>query len=332
MGESHQPLCPECEFGGLPLHIAPMLASDARSPAGSDWAYEFKWDGVRALCYWAGGEMRLESRNLNTITSRYPELLATGEQVEQQRLILDGEIVALDADGHPSFQRLQQRMHLSPSRARQRRKRLPVYYYVFDLLWCQGRSLMDDPYAQRREQLEALQLTHPNWRIPPSHVNAAEDMLDVARRWELEGLVAKRLDGLYRPGQRSRDWVKIKIVPRQEFVIGGWEPRKQNSEQIGSLLVGYYDPGHVGLRLAGRVGTGFDAATHERLLSLLRKRQRDDSPFADRVDGRDAHFVRPELVAEIDYRRWPEGGSLQQASYRGLRDDKPAHDVVLERG
>ena len=314
-------------------HVKPMLAQPGTSLPNpvSQWAFEYKWDGLRALCYWADGHMRLESRTQRDITGLYPDLIAAPEQIGASGLILDGEIISLDESGLPSFGNLQLRMNLSPAAARSRKLKVPVYYYVFDLLWHDGRSYFNEPYHRRRQLLESLSLSHPRWRVPPSHMGAGEEMLHVARTWGLEGLIAKRPQSVYQPGRRSSDWVKVKISQRQEFVIGGWEPREERDDQIGSLLVGYYTPGHKGLSLAGRVGTGFDIATHGRLLELLRPLVRQNSPFRQRVSGKNARFVAPKLVAEVDYRRWPRGGSIQQASFKGLRDDKPPRDVILER-
>lgn len=327
-----QPLCPECRFGGLAVHLKPMLAQlGSVAPAGDNWAYEYKWDGVRALCYWTGKVMRLESRNLNVITRRYPELTAEAERLGRGKLILDGEIVALDRMGRPSFHLLQQRMHLAAEKAVARQGSVPVFYYVFDVLWRDGAPLLGEPYRRRREVLESLKLSHPHWRVPPSHVGASDGMLAVAREWGLEGLMAKKVDSLYYPGERTGEWLKIKIVQREELVIGGWEPRERNEEEIGSLLVGYYDPSHVSLHFAGRVGTGFSDRTHRQLLDLLRPRVRPESPFEGRSGSAAALYVAPDLVAEVEYRRWPEGGSIQQAAFRGLRDDKAPRDVVLER-
>ena len=154
-------------------------------------------------------------------------------------------------------------------------------------------------------------------------------MLAVARRWKLEGVIAKRPDSVYRPGVRVRDWLKIKIVTRQEFVIGGWEPRRNNDRQIGSILVGYYSPAGMGLRFAGRVGTGFSAFAHSQMAGRLERLESIHSPFTGRAGGRATRYVRPVLVAEIAFRRWPERGQLQQASFLGLRDDLRAADVVL---
>ncbi|MFP4106826.1 MAG: non-homologous end-joining DNA ligase [Phycisphaerae bacterium] len=331
--EDLEPLCPECRFGDLPAHIEPMLAKLGSIPSTPEqWGFEYKWDGMRALLYWDAGTARLESRNLNDVTHRYPDLIPKPDQMPEQNLILDGEIIATDAKGRPSFQRLQKRMHVrGANRIKAAMSRVPVQFYVFDVLWAGGRSTAEEPYTRRREILEALELDHPRWRIPAWHAQQGRAMLRVAEQWGLEGLVAKRLDSIYRPGARSSEWTKIKIVKRQEFVVGGWEPREKDDRQIGSLLVGYYDPEAMGLQFAGRVGTGFDAATHEMLVHNLTRLERTECPFEDPPGGPTARYVAPQLVAEVDYRRWPDGGNLQQASFLGLREDIPAGEVILEK-
>jgi bifunctional non-homologous end joining protein LigD len=332
MEESPEKLCPECRFGPLPAHLDPMLAVLSSMPEDPDnWAFEYKWDGMRALCYWQNGQMRLESRNLNDITGRYPDLLARTDQMPPEQMILDGEIVALDPQGRPSFPLLQKRMHVSPGKARQAARQVQVWYYVFDLLWLKDGSLVDEPYHARREKLEALGFQHEKWRVPPSHIGQGQAMMQVARDHKLEGLIAKKPDGPYRINQRSRDWRKIKIVRRQEFVIGGWEPRKENSSQVGSLLLGYYSPGSAGLVYAGKVGSGFDAQTHRLLVEKLGPLARDQSPFAERPGHSEARYVHPRLVAEVAYRRWPKRQTIHQASFLGLRSDVPPDQVRLER-
>jgi bifunctional non-homologous end joining protein LigD len=315
----------------LNVHIAPMLACEGAMPADpANWAFEYKWDGIRALCYWDGESTRLESRNLRNISWQYPDLLATRKEMGAGAMILDGEIIALDRAGRPSFALLQQRMHLSPRKAAERALTLPVQYYIFDLLWHRGRSLMHLPYLRRRRALEKLKLLHPAWRLPPSHVGKGPAMLEVAASRHLEGLIAKRPGSIYQPGKRSSDWIKIKLVSEQEFVIGGWEPRQENAEQVAALLLGFYPPGSRRLQFAGRVGTGFNSQTHRMLVEKLRRMPRSTSPFVGRPGSRSARYVSPRLVAQVAYRRWPAGAQLQQASFLGLRDDKDPREVVIE--
>jgi bifunctional non-homologous end joining protein LigD len=308
-----------------------MLAVSGPMPEDPEaWLFEYKWDGMRALAYWQNGELRLESRNLRDVTGVYPDLVPDPASMPEQDAILDGEIVALDARGRPSFKALQQRMHASPARAAAAAERTPVQFYLFDCLWHAGASLLEQPLQQRRAVLEGLRLDHRLWRVPAAHKGEGPAMLTVAREWSLEGLLAKRPGSAYRPGARGREWRKIKLVRHEELVVGGWEPREQRPDQVGALLLGHYEPGGLKLRFAGRVGTGFDAGDHQRLAPLLRERERDSSPFAGSVGRTATRFVEPDLVAQVAYRRWPGGGHLQQASFQGLRPDKPARDVVLE--
>ncbi len=323
----------------MPEHLAPMLATAAALPREQDgWAFELKWDGVRALAYLTPGRAHIESRSRNAIDSRYPELRALGRQLGKHEALLDGEIVAFDEHGAPSFERLARRMHQTSEHAiRRLAEQVPVTYVIFDLLHLDGRSTMELPYAERRALLGELALGGPAWQTPANHTAGhARALLRATAARGLEGLVAKRLDSPYRPGERSRAWLKIKNVARQEFVIGGWLPGKGNREgKIGSLLVGYYE--HAGasrapLRYAGRVGTGFDEAELRRLQHELDARARRTSPFAKLgvQPPREARYVKPELVAEIQFSHWTRDAILRHSVYRGLRDDKPARAVLRE--
>jgi bifunctional non-homologous end joining protein LigD len=319
----------------MPEHVEPMKATLGTLPsADREYGYEIKWDGVRAIAYCSGGRVTLESRNLRDVTSQYPELRAIGRQLGSREVVLDGEIVAFDDDGRPSFQRLQRRMHLtSDSEIRRRAKGIPVTYMVFDLLYLEGRSRMELPYERRREELEALGLEGPSWQTPAYHRGDGKGLLDASRRQGLEGIIAKRLESAYVPGRRTREWIKVKNVRAQEIVIGGWLPGKgRREEMIGALVVGYHEPedGERGLRYAGKVGTGFTEEDLRRLSELMEPLRRDDSPFEGRQPPRETVFVEPRLVAEIEFNEWTSAGTLRHPSFKGLRDDKDAAEVIRE--
>jgi bifunctional non-homologous end joining protein LigD len=319
----------------VPGWIPPMLARPGPlPPAGSGWALEMKWDGIRALAYVTGGEARLLSRTGENITAAYPELRGLAPALAGQQAVLDGEIVALREDGWPGFELLQQRIHVrSPSAARRLAAATPVTYLVFDLLYLNGQSLLNAPYQQRRARLESLALDGPHWQTPPSFTRAeGEDLLGIARQHGLEGVVAKRLDSRYEPGRRTGSWVKTKIVRHQEVVVGGWQPGEGGrAGQIGSLLVGVHDAG--GLAFAGHVGTGFSQRALRLLAQRLAPLRRATSPFTTPVpapQARTASWVEPVLVIEVAYTGWTRAGRLRAPSYRGLRPDKDPAQVTRE--
>ncbi|TQM78480.1 bifunctional non-homologous end joining protein LigD [Saccharothrix saharensis] len=317
---------------GLPELIRPMLAAPGQLPTGAGWAFEFKWDGVRAVTYVRGGRVRAMTRNDLEVSATYPELRALATLPGDHEVVLDGEIVALGARRQPDFGRLQARMHVARP-GDELLARVPVVYYVFDLLHVDGRSLLGAPYARRREELGGLGLGGvPGVRVPPSFTEVdGEDVLAVASDYGLEGVVAKRVTSRYEPGRRSTAWVKVPLVRTQEVLIGGWRPGDgRRAGTIGSLLLGV--PSDDGLRYVGKVGTGF---THSALLDLqerLRPLARTGSPFVDPVpadQARRAHWVRPELVGEVEYRTWTTDGRLRHSSWRGLRPDKQPGEVRL---
>ncbi len=261
----------------MPSGLKPMAAALAELPRDqSGWAFELKWDGVRAISYCDGGRLLMESRNGRDITSQYPEVRPLAAELGARQVILDGEIVAFNDSGLPDFQRLQSRMHLASEAAvRRRTADTPVTYVLFDLLFLDGHDLTDLPYSERRERLAELGLDGPSWQTPAYHEGEGTSLLALTRERGLEGVVAKRLDSRYTPGRRSRAWLKVKNTRSQDLVVGGWMPGEgRRSNTLGALLVGYYEPGHDGelaLRYAGRVGTGFNEQTLRRLTTLLRK-------------------------------------------------------------
>jgi bifunctional non-homologous end joining protein LigD len=308
-----------------------MLATLASTlPVGAEWAYEMKWDGVRALAVVEHSELRLLSRNGNDVTVAYPEVHALAEQLGPTGVMLDGEIVAADDDGRASFQRLQSRMHLrDPSAIANIARTVPVAYMIFDILWFDGNLVVGSDYRQRRALLEELDLRGPAWQIPPGSADGAQAFA-ISKELGFEGVVAKRIDSAYEPGRRSPAWRKVKHQLRQEFVVGGWVGGQGSREdRIGALLVGYFDDAHE-LQYAGKVGTGFSDAELDRLAGLLGRIRTTRCAFAPGGLPKDAHFVTPTLVAEVRFTEWTGSGRIRHPAYLGLREDKPAADVVRE--
>ncbi|WP_367128218.1 non-homologous end-joining DNA ligase [Saccharothrix sp. HUAS TT1] len=316
---------------GLPESVAPMLATPAVELPGpaSRWAFEFKWDGVRAVARVEGGRVRLTSRSGNDVTGTYPELQGLGAQLGATEVLLDGEIVAL-AGGRPSFGALQRRMHASAAQARRLVAGTPVTFLVFDVLHLDGSPTVDLPYSRRRELLEGLGLRGAHWLTPRSFPGAGAAVLAASREQGLEGVVAKRLDSRYSPGQRSPWWVKVTSVLTQEVVVGGWRPGVgKRAGLVGSLLVGVPGEGG-GLVFAGSVGTGFDQAELEVLTARLSSLGVGRSPFAEGVPrerARGARWVRPVLVGEVVLRQWTADGRMRFPAWRGLRPDKSPGEV-----
>jgi bifunctional non-homologous end joining protein LigD len=313
-----------------------MLATAGQLPYPAEeplWAYEMKWDGVRAVTYAEPGRVRVLTRNDREVARTYPELERAGELLGSVPAVLDGEIVALDREGRPDFGLLQQRMHVTdPVQVRTLVERVPLAYLVFDLLHLDGRDLLDLPYEARRGLLEQLELDGNGFAVPPVFAGDAAAALSTSRQRGLEGIVAKRRDSRYEAGRRSRHWVKVKHVRTQEVVIGGWQPGAGRREgTIGSLLVGV--PGPAGLAYAGHVGTGFSDAMLTHLDAVLRPMRRDTAPFATevpRADARAAVWVQPRLVGEVAFGEWTKDGRLRHPAWRGLRPDKSPGDVVRE--
>ncbi len=321
----------------IPDLIRPMLATLGELPPPSsdaDFGYETKWDGVRAVLYVQGGRIRVMTRNDLDVTATYPELGALGAALGATPVVLDGEIVAFDpGTGRISFGALQPRMHVQkPAQIRRLAEQVPVTYFIFDLLYLDGRRTIGLRYEQRRELLEALDLRGPHWDTPPHFRGGGATALTAAREQGLEGIVAKRLDSVYEPGRRSKGWIKVKNTMTQEVIVGGWRPGKGNrAGTLGSLLLGV--PGPDGLEYVGQVGTGFTRQMLSDLLGRLRPLDRKTSPFAGAVpasEARDAQWVTPKLVGEVEFTERTRDGRLRHPSWRGLRVDKSPDEVTWE--
>jgi bifunctional non-homologous end joining protein LigD len=308
-----------------------MLATSADLPVGPEWAYEFKWDGVRALAVISDGRVRLFARTGAEITIAYPELhgLAAGlAEAGVADAVLDGEIVLLDASGKPSFTALAERMHVRDrGRARQLAGTQPVTYMIFDVIAANGTDICAVPYVERRELLESL-APHlggvGRWVVPPRFADG-EATLEAALGMALEGVVAKRLSSPYKPGWRSIDWIKIKHERTGDYVVGGWRVGRR---ALSALLVGVPSPD--GLIYRGRVGGGISAAVERDLLARLEPLRVKASPFAEpipRDDSKDAFYTRPLLVVEVRYGNMTPDGRLRFPRFVRLRPDKSPEEV-----
>jgi bifunctional non-homologous end joining protein LigD len=317
----------------IPDDLRPMSAVTGELPRNDDdYAYEMKWDGVRALITVEGGRVRLTSRVGNDMTTRYPELRALGEALGTTEVVLDGEIVALDDAGRPSFEVLQQRMNVgSESAVRRLMKQVPVVCMLFDVLWLEGHSTLELSYRDRRALLEKLALSGPNWQTPATTSGGGERVLEAAKSLGLEGVVAKRLDSPYQPARRSPAWIKVKVHRGQELVVGGWLPGNGRLEgRLGSLLVGYHEQTGGPLHYAGRVGSGIDERARVLLEEKLAALALDGSPFVDAPRIKDARFVEPRLVVAVEFYEWTSVGVLRAPRYKGLRDDVDSDAVIRE--
>jgi len=311
----------------IPLMLATLTD---RRDFGEDWLLERKFDGERCVARKAGDEVRLESRNGKDLSGTYPEVDSALAAQRSRQLLLDGEVVAFDDEGRPSFELLQTRMHLASDSAVKRRMRdTPVTYVIFDLLYLDGHSTMPLTYEERRELLDQLDLEGPAWRTPRHHVGDGAVLLEATERMGVEGIVAKRLDSLYEPGRRSSAWIKVKNVCRQEMVIGGFTSGEgSRGGHVGALAVGYYDDGK--LVYAGKVGTGFTETTLATLSRELEALRRKESPFSGRQPPKATVFVEPQLVADVEFREWTKSGTLRAPSFKGLRPDIDPEQVVRE--
>lgn len=331
----HRMDLPPPGYTPMPSLIRPMLAvlREQLPRDDSNYAYEFKWDGVRAIVYVDGGRPRVLSRNDRDVTASYPELRAMAEALASHQVILDGEIVAMDERGRPSFEALQARMHVTnTAQVRRLATQVPATFLAFDVLHLDGRSLLDEPYTERRRLLESLRLSGPSWQTPPHFEGNGEAILAASKAQGLEGVLAKRLESRYYAGKRSDCWLKIKNLRTQEVVIGGWKPGEgRRRGAIGSLLLGV--PGDDGLDYVGHVGTGFTDSMLRELEGMLTPLERPDPPFATaipRPHAKDAHWVEPQIVGEVAFGEWTKAGILRHPAWRGLRPDKSPDDVVRE--
>ncbi len=327
---------PGAHKGAMPHAIRPMLATLVDAPFNdAEWLFEIKWDGYRALAYLDGGDVRLVSRNQNEMTGDYPELAELATHVRARSAILDGEIVALDENGLPSFSLMQQRSGLMGDRRVAKDRSIPLAYYAFDLLYFDGFDLMRVDLEKRKELLAGILATTPLLRYSDHFLKDGVKLFEAAREKNLEGIVAKRRRSCYLQ-KRSREWLKMKITRRQECVIGGYTDPRGGREHFGSIVLGLYDE-KGRLIPVGQAGSGFTETTHADMWKRLQKLKSEKSPFAFRPEAsRGIHYVRPELVAEIKFTEWTHegrGGAVKMRApvYQGLRADKPPRECRFER-
>jgi bifunctional non-homologous end joining protein LigD len=303
----------------LPERVEVMKAVLVRqSFSDPGWVFERKLDGVRGVAIKGGGRVRLLSRNHLSLDQRYPELVDAFERDAGDDFVVDGEVVAFEGS-RTSFARLARR-GLEP---------VPVFHYVFDLQHLAGHDVTALPLRTRKALLRRALSFHDPVRFTPHRNRDGEQLFGEACRRGWEGLIAKRADSPYARGQRSRDWLKIKCEASQELVIGGYTAPRGSREALGALLLGYWEDGRF--VYAGKVGTGFDRATLRDLLRRLEPLRRETSPFdAGDPPARGTTWVEPELVAQIAFTEWTTDGRLRHPRFLGLRDDKPAREVVRE--
>jgi bifunctional non-homologous end joining protein LigD len=305
-----------------------MAISATTLPSGAEWSYEVKWDGYRAQAVKNGPAVALASRNLKNITKQYPDVVRAAALVRAESAVLDGEIVALDARGHPSFQAL----HHAATEG------LSIVYYAFDLLHLNGRDLTGTPLDERRAALRKV-VEGSGVLLSDPLPGTSERIADAVRALGLEGVVAKRRRSTYAPGRRSDAWVKVRFAKHQEFVIGGFKP---NATTFDSLLVGYYEGRK--LMCAGKVRSGLTPHLRAQVFERIRGLQATRCPFANLPSTKTGHWgegiteeemenlrwLKPTQVAEVSFAEWTRDGSLRHAAFIALRDDKPARDVVRE--
>jgi bifunctional non-homologous end joining protein LigD len=320
----------------MPTFIEPMKALLVESPPAGSWLYEIKFDGFRAVAFRDQSGTRLLSRNEKDFGERFPQILKAVEGLDVEDVILDGEIVALDERGRSSFQLLQA-YNIGE-------KRPPILYYVFDLLWLNGRDLRAEPLHVRQAELKRWLMDRSGLiRLSDTLGGDVDTLLTQARKLGLEGLIGKQSDSTYEAGKRSGHWIKLKIHQEQEFVIGGYTPPGGSRPYFGALLVGVYDGKK--LKFAGKVGTGFNTKLLASLHAQFEALATSECPFADLPETRQArhstrvtaaemrrcHWIKPELVCQLKFTEWTRDDRLRHPVFLGLREDKSAREVVRER-
>jgi bifunctional non-homologous end joining protein LigD len=321
---------------GRPRFVEPMKAKlVAKPPSTGDWVYELKFDGIRLIVIKVREEISLLSRNQNDLTERFPEIAEAVKSFSVDEAVLDGEVVAVDEEGRSSFQLLQAR--------EMEARKAPVYFYAFDLLQFDGKSLIGLPLEARKNVLEKLcTISSDPIRYSGAIGNDPKRLLEEVRRRKLEGIIGKQRYSVYEPGRRSGAWIKLKCVNEQEFVIGGYTPPQGARKHFGAILVGCYE--NKNLVFAGKVGTGFTSKLLAALHKKFQDQQRNDCPFVDLPSKQNGqwvlgitpsmmkkmHWINPKLVAQIKFAEWTRDRKLRAPVFLGLRDDKNPREVIRE--
>jgi bifunctional non-homologous end joining protein LigD len=323
----------------MPDFVPPMLATGGSRPfSDPGWLFELKWDGYRVEAVVRDGRARIWTRNRLDAARYFPDLAGPAPWLDAQEAIVDGEVVALDEQGRPNFSLLQDRTGVrGPGAARDpdgprptadARAAIPLVYQVFDLLWLDGRSMLDRPLVERKARLKELLHDDPMVRYAAHVETDGEAFFEAIKKQGLEGLMAKRQDSRYEPGRRSREWLKLKARKEQELVIGGWEPGLGSHAELGAVLVGVYRDGE--LRYAGEVGSGMDTRTRAGLLRRMRAAELPDPPFANPPRLRNIHWTEPSIVIRAEFTDWTSDDLVRQSTFKGLDPTKEPRDVVRE--
>jgi bifunctional non-homologous end joining protein LigD len=313
-----------------PGFIPPMLATLTGAAFDDpDWIFEVKWDGFRVETVVDGDSVRLWTRGEQNAARYFGPFLEPPTWIAAKTAVVDGEVIALDDQGEPDFALLQARIK---GRGAAPTVPTPFVYEVFDLLHLDGRSLLDEPLTARRRLLASVLRADPRVRLSESVEGAGIAFFEIAKARRLEGMMAKDGRSPYVPGKRSDRWLKVKVRPEQELVVGGWVAGTGKAIELGALLVGVYEDG--ALRYAGKIGAGFTDANRAELLAAVAPLAADDPPFTPpppRLASRNAHWLRPELVVRAEFAGWTGDGLVRQASYKGIELEKEARKVVRER-